>query len=330
MVFFLVKALGIDDRNQLLKWLSAFERVQGAISRPRTRYVTYEDDEQEDLLFRVYIPSERLYAAEASRLLALFRDWLIATRGHGVRQAEYRTASGEMYEFYADPAVVHSDLRKEFDSFSNFLTLCTENPSAAADMLAPTRLGRASSSDLVARFSREVRRLQVDLRHERERRILSLKHSLEEELIDNGIDLRQVPSGQIDTLLERLVPGPSASGSWALLAAPWTAQLSAPVTVNINPQIINAMESTIIQNVQGTVNLGPQAKELLSLIDRFGGQEVPVLEAAVHELEDTDARPADRSAAKRRLKKFLGQTAGMAHDVGIHLLEKYLDSKIGF
>jgi hypothetical protein len=95
--------------------------------------------------------------------------------------------------------------------------------------------------------------------------------------------------------------------------------------VNINPQIIKAMESTIIQNVQGVVNLGPRARELLALVNRFGGQETSVLQSAVYELEDTDAPPEARSAAKRRLKQFLGTV----RDIGVDLLEKYLEHKAG-
>jgi hypothetical protein len=69
--------------------------------------------------------------------------------------------------------------------------------------------------------------------------------------------------------------------------------------------------------------------EFLALIDRFGGDDAPSLKAAVHELEDPDARSADRSVARRRLKTFLGQVAGVAHDVGLDLLQKYLESKMG-
>jgi hypothetical protein len=88
--------------------------------------------DQTDLLLRVYIPSDRLYAAEADRLLSFFRDWLMTSRRHGVRQASYRTTSGQMYEFFADASVAKMNLREEFDSFSNFLMLCSADPSAAA------------------------------------------------------------------------------------------------------------------------------------------------------------------------------------------------------
>jgi hypothetical protein len=209
------------------------------------------DDDTTNLLLRIYIPSERLYAAEAHELLSLFRDWLIATWGRGIRQAGYHTALGEMYEFFADASVLDSDLHNEFNRFSDFLGLCTGNPSAAVDMLAAGKLGRVSSADLVARFAKEVRRLQIDLRHERERRILSIRHDIEEQLLESGFDLPEGGSSDISTLLEHLVPGATTSASLAILAAPWSVSAPTTVIVNIEPQIISAIESTIIQNVQG-------------------------------------------------------------------------------
>ena len=54
----------------------------------------------------------------------------------------------------------------------------------------------------------------------------------------------------------------------------WRAQVrgagAAPVTLQITHQFITAAESTIVQNVQGTVNLRPQAKQLLDLVPRPG------------------------------------------------------------
>ena len=189
-----------------------------------------------------------------------------------------------MYEFFADDSLVQADVREEFDSFSGFLTLSSKDPMAAADLLASAGLERASSDDLVAKFGKEVRRLQMDLRQERERRMLTIRHRLEGELAGSAINLPDTASNQIAGLLERLVPGPSAPESLALLAAPWASQSPVSLTVNINPQIIRAIESTIIQNVQGVVNLAPQAKELLALADRFGGQETAALQSAVYEL----------------------------------------------
>lgn len=332
-IYPLLEVYGVDHSLRVRQWLTAFERVQALPAIDIAEPVPPQDDDQASLLFRTFIPSKRLYAAEASRLLSLFRDWLMATSGHRVRQRQNRTASGEMFEFYVDGSLAQTNLREDFGNFSSFLTLCSTDPSAAADMIAPMVLGRTNSADFVARFSKEVRRLQIDLAHERERRILLIRHSLEEDLVNSGVELCAVPSAQIHALIQSHVPGPSAPDSLALLTAPRFAETTSPVTLNISQnisqQFVNTVENKVVQSVRGTVHFGPDARELLALIDRFGGQEAPLLEAAVHELEDTEARPVGRLAAKKRLKKFLGQIAGMVHDVGIDLLEKYLESKAG-
>lgn len=288
-----------------------------------------DNQDQPDLLLRVYIPSERLYADEANKMMSLFRDWLAVTRGHGIRQTGYRTSSGEMYEFFAEAAGTEPDLNKQFDIFSNFLMLCSENPSAAIDALTATKVQRGSSTDIVARFGREVRRLLVDLRHERESRILTLRHNLEEILLEEDVELRDMPSSEIDAFLESLVPRPYAQTPLALLGSSWAYKQAPAVTLNINQQVIRAMESTIIQNVQGTVHLGPEAKDILALIDRFGASEAIALKSAVHEVEDPDAPRADRSAAKVKLKQFLRKLSGAVEEVALNVLEKYLESKAG-
>jgi hypothetical protein len=102
-----------------------------------------------------------------------------------------------------------------------------------------------------------------------------------------------------------------------------------PITVEINQQFINTVGSAVVQNIQGTVNIGPQAKELLDLVGRFGGHETAALETAVHELEDPDARPVDRLSNTQRLKGFLLQLGGKVEDVTLAVLEKYIESKMG-
>jgi hypothetical protein len=149
-----------------------------------------------------------------------------------------------MYELFADGSIDKEIVHQEFDNFSNFLTLCSTDPSLAAERLAPMGLGRAASTDFVARFGREVRRLQIDLAHERERRVLTIRHSLEEELVDGGVELGVVPSAQINALIERLVPGSSTTDSLELLAGPQSGgHIQSPPTLalNINHQYINAV-----------------------------------------------------------------------------------------
>ena len=318
--------------SELERQLDPYLEIQQASTagwrarKPGTDHTTGTAPDQAHLLFRLYIPSRRLYAAEATRLLSLFREWLTAARGYGVRQEGYRTAAGEMIEFFVETGAASPGLQDQFDNFSSFLTLCAADRTTALSLLADTSLGRSASIDLVDRFGREVNRLEMDMRYERRRRMLSLQQSLEEEFLNKDVDLALPSRTQLEAMIDRLVPGPAAGAPLALLATP-LAQSGAQVNLQINQQFITAVEGTVINSVVGTVNLAPQAKELLMLIQSFGGDDAATLQSAVYEFEDPNAPKGQRSAAKHRLKQFLGQVTDVAKDVGAELLSKYLESK---
>ena len=323
----ILAACGVDKEREIDAWLSAFGALRAVLQERESAEAVSSEEDKPNLLFRIYIPSGRLYASEAEKMLSLFRDWLGTVRGHGVRQAGYQTRAGRVYEFFGDQGLTHLDMPHEFSEFSGFMTLCARDPSAAAARLTDAGLDSAAVSDLVARYGREARRLDVDLRHERERRILTIRHNLETELLDQVID-QSIPADQISSLIEALVPGPSAGAPLAILGQDHPA-VPAPVTLIFNPQFISAVESTVTQNVQGIVELAPSAKDLLSLVRRFGEEQAGTLETAVYELEDPDARKSDRLKARDRLKEFLGRLGDSVQDIATGVLEKYLESKIG-
>jgi hypothetical protein len=53
------------------------------------------------------------------------------------------------------------------------------------------------------------------------------------------------------------------------------------------------------------------------------------LQSDALELEDPDARPADRLGAKQRLKGFLFKLSGRVEDTALGILQKYIESKVG-
>ena len=231
-------------------------------------------------------------------------------------------ASGEINEFFDQGEVERAHI-EEFDRFSEFLALSAENPSAAADLLASAGPGPAYGAELAARYGREVRRLQLDLRHERERRILGIRHSLEEELLKDGVDL---PSNQLNAMVESLIPRPAAREFSALLATPLPGQPTPPISLNIGQQFITSTEGTIVQDVHEPVAVGPQAKRFLALIDRYGSEEKAALESAIHELEDLSSSPPGKSRARDLLRRFLAKLEGTPEEVEIIRLSKYLDT----
>ena len=284
------------------------------------------DDNERNLLFRVYVPSGRLYAAEADKLLSLFRDWLGSVGRHSVRQDGYRTAAGQVYEFFGDESLHRTEISREFDAFSEFLTACVQDPAAATVTLSGVGLDRGTAEAMVARYGKEVRRLQLDIRQERESRLLAIRHGLEAELLDVGLDAPPTWT-EIDKMIDSLVPGTGDLRPMRLLTLS-SAASTAPVTLNVSQNVINAVHSTVVQSVHGTANLGASAKELLNLVSQFGGAEAAALESAVHEFEDPDARPAERLSAKQKLRAFLFQLGDKVEGAALQLLERYLETKM--
>lgn len=285
------------------------------------------EDDKPDLIFRVYVPSGRLYASETDKLVSLFREWVGGVRRHRIRQQGYQTRAGKVYEFFSEEGPERIDLRQEFDYFSQFMTLCDSDPSRAAEQLLKVGFNRSVGAEVVARYGKEFRRLRIDLRHERERRILSIRQGLESDFLDQGID--QLAVTQISTLIEESIPGESAITPLELLGA-YRPPNQSPFIFNVNQQfILEDVKGNIIQNVQGTINLDPAAKQLLDLIDQYGGDQAVDLTSAVHELEDPDAPLADRNTSKRRLVKFVRRIGDSVQGVATELLTRYIETKIG-
>ena len=210
---------------------------------------------------------------------------------------------------------------------SEFICKLRDGRSASAiDFLSHAGVDRRSAADMVVRYGKEVRRLNLDLRHERELRMLAIRHSLESELVETN---NEDSMSQVNELIETLVPQPGGVTPTRLLALTSPMPSDRSVTVNISQQLVNAVESTIVQNIQGTTNISPEAKELLSLVERFGGRNTTALESAVHEFEDQDARLSDRLGARQRLKGFLIQLGGKVEDAALAVLQAYIESKMG-
>jgi class 3 adenylate cyclase len=282
------------------------------------------DDNERHLLFRVYIPAGRLYAAEADRLLSLFRDWIGNVGGYFVRQDGYRTVAGQVYELFGDGALPREAVPGVFEDFSRFLDLCVESPELATQRLVQTGIDRLTVGQVVARYGKEVRRLHVDLRQARESRILALRHQLESELLDAA---EPTTPAEIQVLLDRIIHSAMPSSFPRQVLMP--AQPAPSVTVNVNQQVIGQIQGSLVQNFRGTVHLGPEPKQLLELIDRFGGDGVSDLESAVHEMEDPAARAADRLSARQRLKRFLLGLPSTVETSALAVLQKYVESKLG-
>lgn len=289
---------------------------------------SFIDDNESNLLFRVYVPSGRLYASEADRLLSLFHDWLTQVGRHSVRQDGYSTAAGRVYEFFGAPELKSQEMSQHFSDFSNFLDLCASDPDAAEGELSNQGLERGLAAGIVTKYGKSVRRINTDLRHERETRMLSIRHRLESDLLEIA-EGSVIDASALDAVISGLIPNASPLSPLGDVVVSGERARAIASSVIINQQVFNNLQGTVVQNVQGTVHLGVEAREILNLISEHGGSASGSLETDVHELEDPDARPAERLGAKARLSSFLVRLAGTVEATALGALQKYVEGKLG-
>jgi hypothetical protein len=319
-----------EIRETVLLWLEQF----GISVVPYVKNVelvvlasSFVEKNERNLIFRIYVPSERMWANEAEKLLQLFREYLQKVSKLDVRQEQYRTNQGVVYEIFGGDSVQASSLPQKFEEFSLFMEACVANPSQAQLLLSSKNLNGAEVISIVERYSKEARRLHVDIKQERERRLLSIRHNLESELAEFVRDEQDWDI--IYKLADQSVP--AARGVTTALSFDRLSLAGAPdgMTININPQIIGTVNGVVARHIQGDQHIGADAKQLLELIEAYGDANKVELASALHELNDKSARPEDRMGAKQKLKSFLYTVAAKAGDVACGVLQSYVENQAG-
>lgn len=298
-----------------------------------TLAASFVADAREGLLFRVYVPAGRLWANETDRLIQLFRDYLSRVGHYTVRLDQRRTQRGIVFELYSTDSALQGEgivpLAMHFEEFSKFLDVVVSEPEEAEKILRNRDVDPREVTEILTRYAKEAKRLQLDLRHEREQKLLGIRQRLEGELVDvlpahmsfNSIeDLIQIAVPQVGTgsavltAHQQLLPAPGAPGG---------------LTVNISPQIVNAVNAVVAQEITGDISLSEVDHRILQLIDQYGGERKAQLSSDVRELADESAPHPGRLRARQRLKGFLWQAASKVPDLGVGLLQDYLSGRLG-
>lgn len=267
------------------------------------------EDVESNLLLRLYFPADRLYAEETSRLLDIFRDWLVTTQGLSVRRAGYRTARGEVVEFYADGDLTRDGLQARVAHFKQFVDML-EDPDAAIDALAAVGLDRQRAREFVDKNVRALRRLKTDMRHEYERRSLALRQSAEAELVEE-VDLR-VPLDSVGAMVQGLFRLDTDSHELH----------PTPPTLTLNQQTIHV--SGALYQISGEV---ATAADLVRAIGALRGEDE--LLTMTEEIQDPETPVGRRAAAAAGLKSFLIRSRDRLESEVFRLLFRWIDSQIG-
>lgn len=296
---------------------------------------SFLDDTERNLIFRLYVPSGKLWASEADKFLQLFQDYLSRVDGLSVRLDQMRTDHGTIYEFHGKPPRTERSLSAEFQDFSRLMDLCAADTDAAARLLATKNLNTLEVRRIVEKYVKEARRLQLDIKHEAESKMISLRHRVESELIELA------PTAQdwnvISAIVDAAVPHFSSclpAPSQALgVIADTGATRAAHITYNIRPQFIQTVNGIVAEEMNGTQHFESEYKQLLDFVRTHARDKSTDIETAVYELADNSGRQVDKLKATQKIKSFLidaskrlgKETVSMAFDI----LQKIVEKKMG-
>ena len=206
------------------------------------------------------------------------------------------------------------------------MTLCTTDPAKAELILLNKEVSHANIAQILTRYSKEARRLQVDMRQDREQKVLRIRHRLESELMD------EMPSEAdltlIGSLVEQTIPSIVGPHSPLQLSTSGRSISANNLTLNVNPQFVETVNGIVAQEVSGDIDLNENDQELLKLFAEYGAQQQGELVSALRELKDESAPKPGRLTAKQNIVKFLGRIASKATDIGFDVLKAYVKKEM--
>jgi hypothetical protein len=104
---------------------------------------------------------------------------------------------------------------------------------------------------------------------------------------------------------------------------------SSSVTINLNPQMIGTVNGVVAQEINGNQDLGVQGRQLLDLIEMYGGKSSGELSSAVHAIEDKSSPKSLQLKSGQMLKKFMFEIGRKGGDVAVGVLQKYIENQLG-
>lgn len=275
----------------------------------------------EGLLFRIYVPNERIWSNEFDKFITLFRDYASNIANEELKITQNRTDLGVICSLYSvNKNISESEINDLYKEFTAFMDLCSSNPTEAKKIIDNLSLSEPKKQSILKKYIKESQRLLLDIKQEREIKIISIKHKLQNELQEYEL------SKEVTKYIEETVPSPQTTKY--LTFGNQTIQNQ---TIMINPQIIGKVDGIVTNELNGNINFSPEEQELNKLIEKYSKNlsEAAELQTSLFELKDKASSKEKKRGAWQKLYGFLGKVGDKVGDVGIALLTKYIEQQMG-
>jgi hypothetical protein len=334
------------DENEIESWLSSNEveeteeeylfRVKELIKRlnqelnvlPYEKLIDVEisgqnfiENSAEGLMFRIYVPNDRIWSSEFDKFITLFRDFATNVAKIELKVSQDRTDLGVVCSLYSVSNKISEDeINTLYKEFTSFMDLCSSNPTEAEKLLKQADIPEVKRQNILKKYIKEAKRLTLDIKQERELKILSIKHRLQNELQELEL------SKDIEKYVDNAVP---SSGTTKHLM--FDNQKVQNQTILINPQIIGKVDGIVVSELNGNISFSPEEVELNKLIEMFSKSlsEASELKTSLYELKDNGCSKEKKRSAWQKLYGFLSKVGDKVGDVGVAPLTKYLEQQLG-
>ncbi len=271
------------------------------------------DEIDRGIFLHLYVPNGRYQEDQLANFLRLFESYLQRVEQLQFSIETRRTMHGTVYEFKSQSMKMNLvDMEVALSRFEDFMSLCQYDQEKAEASLLKKGIKASDARRLLTKYFKEYRRLLLDIEHEREIKVIELRHKYESEALDlaDGSDL-EVPQVMQPTSLLSLSPH----------AEPINVTITNS-SVNINP----ALQTYIEQVIYGDIHYTTEDKELLQLFAQYAqGLEAVRLRSDLEQLKDASLPDVERKTAKQKIGGFLAKVAPSIGQAVLSVLTAYLE-----
>lgn len=255
-----------------------------------------------NLLFKLYIPNERIWSEQQGKVINLFKDYLNNLFQSNIQLTEKRSRYGNIYELYGE-LTTNINLNEQFNEFTKFLNSFNDDITYAKNILENTALSNLEVEKLLNRYHKEARRMLLDMRHEYEEKVLRLRHRIESDVDELDIEL----SNNDKNIISQFIGNFSIGNNFTELANPNIPLLGyGNVDIKLeNSQLVQIVNSSVSEVILGNKQINPDFLKLKELIKKYGKDEAIDLDTALAEVQDDSLSIVERKTAASKLKSFL-------------------------
>ncbi|MBC8555610.1 MAG: hypothetical protein H8D23_38855 [Candidatus Brocadiales bacterium] len=257
------------------------------------------EDLENGVLLRLYVPNRQYQEDQLASFLRLLENYLQNIEKVSFSVDLRKTDKGHIYEFKSKVDLQNdTDLDEAIARFEAFMEICQNEPEQARKILENASIAQSEMDFLLSKYIREYRRLNLDIHHEREQKMLFLKQRLESDLLEGKI-----------VNADEIIP------------------ISSPSALLSIPNNVSSVSVAIGQIFYGDVSYSSNDKQLLELFENHADKlEAITLKSSLDELKDVSSKNEKRETARKKIKGFLYKVAPIIGESVVKGLAKYLES----